>query len=216
MTDSKANREESETGRVEAFSDGVFAIAITLLILDIKVPPGERNGDRLLYELLGTWPSMLAYVSSFATIGIMWINHHRLFTLIRRVDQRLLILNLMLLGGVTFVPFPTSFLAQYYEHRMAAIFYTGTFVLIAIIFNALWHYASRGHRLLDAAVDPEAVKAITRQYALGPIVYLACFALAFVNVLAAIGLTIALAIYFAIEPRKASVWHKPLRHLHRR
>src|SRR5437867_4098529 len=92
-------RDEKETARVEAFSDGVFAIAITLLILEIKVPP--EAGTDLGRALLAEWPSFIAFVTSFATIGIMWLNHHRLFGLIGQVNHALLVLNGLLLLGVT-------------------------------------------------------------------------------------------------------------------
>src|ERR1700759_4424760 len=102
---------QSETARVEAFSDGVFAIAITLLILEIKVPSPSQG--HLAAVLLQQWPSYLAFLLSFVYIGIMWINHHRMFTSIRRSTDVLLILNLLLLLGVTVVPFPTAVLATY-------------------------------------------------------------------------------------------------------
>ena len=108
-----AAADAKETARIEAFSDGVFAIAITLLVLDLKVPRGMAEGRDLLAALVGQWPAYLAFVTSFATIGIMWINHHRMFTLIGRTDDGLLVLNGLLLLGVTFVPFPTGVLAEY-------------------------------------------------------------------------------------------------------
>src|SRR5437899_1855756 len=101
---------QTETARIEAFSDGVFAIAITLLILEIKVP-GLQQG-RLAGALLRQWPSYLAFLLSFVYIGIMWMNHHRMFTHIRRSNDTLLLLNLLLLLGVTVVPFPTAVLAS--------------------------------------------------------------------------------------------------------
>ena len=97
--------DEKETGRLEAFSDGVFAIAITLLILEIHVPKEVEKGG-LAPALLAEWPSYLAFVSSFAIIGIMWINHHRMFEFVRRIDQTLLLLNGLLLLAITFIPFP--------------------------------------------------------------------------------------------------------------
>ena len=103
---------EKETARIEAFSDGVFAIAITLLILEIKIP-GAGSAD-LSRQLLRQWPSYVAFVISFAFIGIMWINHHRLFTHIKRANNVLLFLNLLLLLGVCAVPFPTAVLAQHF------------------------------------------------------------------------------------------------------
>ncbi len=103
---------ENETGRVEAFSDGVFAIAITLLILEIRVPPSATDAA-LGQELLHIWPSFLAFLASFMAIGVMWLNHHRLFTLIQKCDDGLIALNLLLLLGITWIPFPTALLAEH-------------------------------------------------------------------------------------------------------
>lgn len=193
----------SETGRIEAFSDGVFAIAMTLLILEIKIP--TNSNGHLSSGLLRQWPSYVSFLVSFAFIGIMWINHHRLFTHIRRSDNMLLILNLLLLLGVTLVPFPTAVLAANLgqtDQRTAAMLYSGTYVLIAVIFNLLWRYATgEKHRLLAPDVDPAVVKQISSQYALGPVLYLICFALAWVSVPASLMLNIALAFFFAAPPK---------------
>src|ERR1700719_738466 len=101
---------KSETSRIEAFSDGVFAIAITLLILEIKVP--HRNQGPLAAGLIDQWPSYVAYLLSFFFVGIIWLNHHRMFTLIKKSDDGLMLLNLLLLLGVSVVPFPTAVLAE--------------------------------------------------------------------------------------------------------
>src|SRR5438876_9124079 len=119
--------EEKETGRIEAFSDGVFAIALTLLILDIHVPHDLPAGTWLLDALWQQWPTYIAFIMGFSTIGIMWINHHRLFNLIKRSDHWLLVFNTMLLFGITIVPFPTSLVAQYFGHpgeQTAALVYS--------------------------------------------------------------------------------------------
>jgi TMEM175 potassium channel family protein len=171
---------DSETGRVEAFSDGVFAIAITLLILEIKIP--KPADGPLAWQLLKQWPSYFAFLISFAFIGVMWINHHRLFTHIKRCDDVLLVLNLLLLLGVTVVPFPTAVLASHIRNpgqRTAALLYNGVYVFIAIVFNLLWRYAvSRNHHLLGKQVDREGVRRISKQYAFGPLCYLLCAAIA--------------------------------------
>ena len=128
----------SETARIEAFSDGVFAIAVTLLILEVKIP--AVGAPHLRVQLLQQWPQYVAFVLSFAFIGIMWINHHRLFNYIRHADNNLLVLNLVLLLGVTIVPFPTAVLATRLgtpDQRTAAMLYNGTYVFIAICFNFL-------------------------------------------------------------------------------
>src|SRR5437867_12674888 len=125
-----------ETGRVEAFSDGVFAIAITLLILAVGIDP-RFHGD-LGKELIDLWPSYIAYAVSFLTIGIMWVNHHTIFRHIERVDRRFLLLNLMLLMLIAFVPFPTRIAAEFARsdenRRAAALLYGVTMTTTAIFF----------------------------------------------------------------------------------
>jgi uncharacterized membrane protein len=193
---------EKETARIEAFSDGVFAIAITLLILEIKIP-SAGSGD-LSLQLLRQWPSYIAFVISFAFIEIMWINHHRLFTHIKRSNNVLLFLNLLLLLGVTSVPFPTAVLAQHFGQsgqRTAAILYHGTYFVIAVFFNILWRYASR--HLLGKDADASATDKISAQYAFGPLFYLVCIALTWVNVPMSLLLNIALAVFFALPPHRA-------------
>ena len=195
------SRDEKETGSVEAFSDGVFAIAITLLILDVHVPRALPETTTLRDALLKQWPSYLAFLTSFALIGIMWINHHKLFTLIKRSDHLLLVFNTLLLLGATIVPFTTSLLAEYIGHseqRVAAMVYMGNFFVIAIFFNLLWRYAAQGHRLLAYNVSEDEVRSINRAYTLGPPVYLLCFAIAYFSVPVALGMTIALVIFYAL------------------
>lgn len=190
----------SETARVEAFSDGVFAVAITLLIFDLKVPSGQTG--HLGRALARQWPTYAAFLISFAFIGIMWVNHHRLFNHIRRSDNRLLFLNLLLLLGITVVPFPTALLAAHYgtaDRTVAAGVFNGTYVVLAVFFNVLWHHAVRAG-LLDAATR-ESADGISRQYAVGPVSYLVCLGLTWVSVPASLIMNIGLAIFFAIPPR---------------
>jgi uncharacterized membrane protein len=192
----------TETGRVEAFSDGVFAVAITLLIFDVHVPsspPGALGAG-----LLRQWPTYVSFLISFAFIGIMWVNHHRLFNHIRRSDNLLLFLNLLLLFGVTFVPFPTALLATHYlstaDRVTAAAVFNGTYFVIAIFFNVLWHHAvAKG--LLDAETL-ESAPFISKQYAVGPIAYLICFGLSWISVPASILMNMVLAVFFAIPPKQ--------------
>lgn len=194
---------EKETGRVEAFSDGVFAIAITLLVLNLKVPSAGDlpAGTGLLTVLLDQWPSYVAYVVSFLTILIMWINHHTLFKLITRTDHIFLMLNGLLLLTISVVPFPTALVAEYVERSdqvVASEIYCGLFVLIAVTFNLLWFYAARHHRLLGRHVDPRAVQDITRAYRFGPLLYLIAFALSYVNAVVSLLICGLLAVYFAL------------------
>ena len=192
----------TETNRVEAFSDGVFAIAITLLILEVKVP--SPSSGELAAQLLKQWPSYFSFAISFAFIGIMWMNHHRLFTHIERCDDLLLVFNLLLLLGVTAVPFPTAVLAMHLgrpDQRTAVILFDATYVFIAVFFNVLWRYAaSSKHGLLAPDVDAASVENISRQYAFGPVLYLVCLGLAWVSVPASLLMNIGLACFFALPP----------------
>jgi uncharacterized membrane protein len=193
----------SETSRIEAFSDGVFAIAITLLILEIKIP--AVSDGNLATQLARQWPSYFSFTISFAFIGIMWINHHQLFTRIRHFDHALLILNLVLLFGVCVVPFPTAVLAAHLGHsdqRAAAVLYNATYIFVALCFNMLWRYAA-SQKLLEPGRTESGVERITRLYSLVPLVYLICLGLAFVNVRASLVLNGALACFFALPPRLA-------------
>jgi uncharacterized membrane protein len=193
-----------ETARIEAFSDGVFAVAITLLVLNIKIPLTVPGGPSLLLLLARQWPTFLAFVTSFATILIMWVNHHRIFTLIGRSSEALLFFNGLLLLGVTVVPFSTALVAQYLNapgHRTAAMVYNGTYVFIAVLFNLLWRSASKGGRLLRHDADPRGVVAINSSFRWGIPVYTLAFVLAFVSVTASLLLNLLLAVFFALPGR---------------
>jgi uncharacterized membrane protein len=181
--------------RLETFSDGVFAIAITLLVLEIAVP--QVTSDESLARSLGReWPSFFGFALSFVTIGIMWINHHSMMKDIHRVDHMLLVLNLLLLMGIAFVPFPTAVLAEYLkeddQRLTATLFYGGTFCGIAVFWNAMWYYASAGRRL----IDPHVSDAVLRQRMLGnlfgPLFYGVGIPLAFIDPWITLGLYVLL------------------------
>jgi uncharacterized membrane protein len=201
--------DEKETGRVEAFSDGVFAVAITLLVLNIQPPPindlDPFIDNKLRFYILNQWPMLLAFVTSFATIGVMWINHHKVFSRVKYIDNTLLLLNLLLLLVIVFIPYPTALLAEQYknypEGHDAAIFYTATNVILAICFNLLWFYAAHHSRLLREDTDPDDTKAISRQYIFGPFASLLTFGLAWINVPISILLNLLLTLFFAIAGR---------------
>ncbi|MBV9132113.1 MAG: DUF1211 domain-containing protein [Chloroflexi bacterium] len=193
-----------ETGRVEAFSDGVFAIATTLLVLDLRVP----TTSPLLAGLLQEWPVFVAYIISFSFILIMWVNHHWMFQHIVRVDSTFMLLNGLLLLGITVVPFPTNLVATYVltpDQTTATAIYSGWFFIIAIFFNLLWLYASgRGRLLSEHDANAGLAEVITRRYRWGPPCYFLAFVLAFVWVPASLGLNVLLALYYVI-PRERMV-----------
>lgn len=193
-----------ETTRVEAFSDGVFAVAITLLVLDLKVPIEPP----LLQALAAEWPLFVAYLISFAFILIMWVNHHWMFQHIVRIDSTFMLLNGLLLLGVTLVPFPTSLVAQYIltdEQRTATAIYSGWFFLIAIFFNLMWRYAGGKGRLLSTHDrDAGLAQVISARYQWGPVSYFTAFVLAFLWPPASLALNFGLAVFYA-WPRERSV-----------
>ena len=155
-----------DTARLEAFSDGVFAITITLLILEIKPP---TDYQRLLHSLALLWPSYVAYAVTFLFIGQVWANHHVMFDHIRKADRVVLLLNTVLLMVVAFLPFATSVLAgalrDGHGRRTAVVFYGVAFDLTAMTFNAIWQYARR-HHLISQDLDRAGVGAITRRFQL--------------------------------------------------
>ena len=192
-----------QTGRVEAFSDGVFAIAITLLILEIRVPPhDETKGTGLVEPLAHLWPSYFAFFMSFAVILVMWVNHHRIFSYVERVDDAFLDWNGLLLLLVTAVPFPTALLAEYLtegpDARVAAAVYSGMGLAIALAFTALWRHAVRDHRLLAPGCEAEVAE-LSRRYRYGPLAYLLTFGLAFVSAWASVGVSLALVLFYAFR-----------------
>jgi uncharacterized membrane protein len=153
---------------VEAFSDAVFAIAATLLVLEFSVKPGQPLGHQLLHEL---WPSYLAYATSFLTIAIIWINHHHVMETIERIDRTFLFITALLLLVVAFIPFPTRLVAHYLgkpdDERAAVYAYGATLLLMAVLFNVLWAYAARNRRLISEDMPETQVRAVTQAAGVG-------------------------------------------------
>ena len=197
----------NESGRVEAFSDGVIAIAITLLVLEIRVPEVHDRGlgDALAHQ----WPSYAAYALTFVVIGIMWINHHAMFEQIVHVDRGLLLLNIMLLMGIAFLPFPTALVARYLREgddgRVATAVYAFTMVLIGCGFLALWWYLSRHPRLLRPAFGVAGARQLLRRTVVGPSLYGVSFVVALIAPIAALVVWAALAVYFMF-PAASQRW----------
>jgi len=194
--------EARETGRLEAFSDGVFAIAITLLVLELKVPDMSVAGGSpaaLARALLQQWPSYVGLVTSFFTVLIMWVHHHAILRNVCRTDAWLHFANGWLLLCVTFVPYPTLILASYLRTdaaRMAAAFYSGTFVLIAVSFYLFIRAALR-KPLPSANASQEFVAKTSHDYMFGPPLYLAATVSAFLNERLSLAICTALWVFWA-------------------
>jgi uncharacterized membrane protein len=183
--------------RLETFSDGVFAIAATLLILNV-----HAAGPHLGHALAHAWPSYAAYAVSFVTIGIMWVNHHGVFTQIGQVDRTFLMVNVFFLMAVAFVPFPTALVADHLHDdglEAAALAYGFTLTFTAVMYSVLWFYASTGGRLLRAGFDPKVVSGITRSYLPGPWIYLTATLLALWKPTVSVVLFAAIAAFYMLE-----------------
>jgi len=187
--------------RVEAFSDGVFAIAITLLVLGIAQPTHYKD---LGGQIARRWPSLAAFAVSFLIIGIMWVNHHSIFSHFERIDRGLFYLNLFLLMTITFLPYPTGVLGEALRMRegtrTAAVIYGVTMAVNAFAWAGLWLYGSHKRRLLRASF-PEAERTLaTLLFTIGVVIYVLAVGVAVWNAYVFLGLQAAVAVYYALDP----------------
>ncbi|MBV9281725.1 MAG: DUF1211 domain-containing protein [Chloroflexi bacterium] len=189
------------TNRLQAFSDGVFAVAITLLVFNLTVP--NAASGHLWRALRDEWPYFASYLVSFFVIGIIWVNHHTIFDRIARVDRPLLFLNLVLLVWVVLIPFPTQLLAKYIQSgsdsHVAAAAYSGTMFLMSVAFSALWSYAVFSHDLLDERIDPRVARSALPRFASGVAIYAVTIGVAFVNAVVCLALHAVIALYYVFD-----------------
>lgn len=192
------------TGRLEAFSDGVFAIAITLLVLDLHVSAAQGHlGAALARE----WPHYATFTVSFLTIGIIWVNHHAQFELVGSVDRPLLFFNLLLLMVVVLIPFTTGLLAEHLhagaDQHIAAAVYSGTLLVMGLAFFALWARVARRRHLLAVELAPSEVRDLLVRNGIGQIGYTLAVVLAFVSASASLAVCAAVAVYYVFPtPRR--------------
>jgi uncharacterized membrane protein len=187
------------TARLEAFADGVFAIAATLLIIEVSV---DAPGSELGHALVHAWPEYAAYFVSVLTIGIMWVNHHACLEQIERADRIFLFVNLALLMCIAFVPFPTNLVAEHLRDdglRAAALTYGLTLTTTAVCFISLWFYAATGRRLIAASADERVVSGISRSYLPGPLIYGTATLVALWSPTAAVILFALIALFYVLE-----------------
>ena len=184
------------TARLETFADGVFAIAATLLILDVHTASGS-----VAHGLVHAWPSYAVYAISFLTLGIVWVNHHTVFRQIARVDRTFLFVNVLFLMVIAFSPFPTRVLGEHLRDgsRAAAFVYGLTFTLMAVTYGALWLYAAAGRRLLAPDADRRTVSGISRSFLPGSFVYGLATLTSLLSAYLAVALYAALALFYVLE-----------------
>jgi uncharacterized membrane protein len=202
-----------ETARVEAFSDGVFAIAITLLVLDIHVPE-VKNNESLLPLILHDWTTHLAFMIGFFTILVCWINHHYMFEHIRKCNGMLLLLNGFKLLVVSFTPFATAIISRYIgtpQQEMATNIYAFNFFLMGFAMMGIWWYAYRNG--LTKHASPEFLKSVNTLYIFAPIISGTIFILSFINIWISIALFGVMFLIYVI-PKKSAVRLEKMRHVH--
>jgi uncharacterized membrane protein len=198
-TEVGAEQRTDDTSRLETFADGVMAIAITLLVLDVRVP---GVGSSLQSGLAKEWPSYVAFVVSFLTIGIIWVNHHHMFKLIERTTHAFLMLNVVFLMTICFLPFPTALVAAYVRNpdarSLATAVYGGTMTAIAIMFNLVWRYAGSWHHLLVPGISDESLAKMNRDYVAGPVAYATVTVIAFIQPYISLAIVAALCVYWLL------------------
>jgi len=189
------------TARLETFSDGVFAIAATLLILNVDTQVSD-DVSGLGHRLLHIWPSYVAYAVSFVTIGIIWVNHHTVLNQLARADRAFLFQNVLFLMCVAFLPFVTRLVAEHIRDdgaRAATLVYGIDMTATAIMFQVIWFYASVGRRLLREDADPRTISGITRSYLPGPWIYLTATLIAIASPKASAIMYAAIALFYVAE-----------------
>jgi uncharacterized membrane protein len=194
--------DEGEPFRLMAFCDGVFAIAITLLVLNLHVPDRAAQKD-MVEQLLDQWPTYISYIASFLLIGIFWINHHRVCRHIKRTDRLLLTVNLLFLMFIAVLPFPTAILGEYVlqpERHAAALIYGGCVFLTMVLFDIIWISADR-HDLIDKDLHRQLRIGMQRSYLLGTGIYFFAVLLSLVSVEASLFLYILIpSLYITVPP----------------
>ncbi|MGE5108850.1 MAG: TMEM175 family protein [Sphingobacteriales bacterium] len=198
---------EVTTQRLEAFSDGVFAIAITLLILEIKLPNADTlKNQSLAHYLLNLWPKYFAYVFSFVIIGIYWANHHYLFKLFNRTDHGFNMLNVLFLLTIAFLPYPTAvfgeFIMEHEQQSPAVTFYAISIFLPAFFWLMIWLYASHKRKLLVPHLADSFIQFLTKQFIVTNILYFGAIIVSFFSPVASVMINVVLTLLYSLPPKK--------------
>jgi len=193
--------------RLCAFTDGVVAIAITLLVLGLEVPSAHDVPEQELRAyLIGTLHPLLGYVSSFVLIGTYWLQHYAIFHFITRVNRILIALNGLFLLCISFVPFPTGLQAAYRDDELAIVFYGSTHIACSLSLLSLWIYATKGHRLIASDIAPNVIKSMTMRIALTPAISLAAIGVSFINISVSRFMFLAIPVLYLSHRQVDSGW----------
>ncbi|HEX3292681.1 MAG TPA: TMEM175 family protein [Solirubrobacterales bacterium] len=187
-----------KTNRLESFSDGVFAVAITLLVLEIHVP----GGDNLWHDLKDEWPSFASFFVSFWVIGIIWVNHHGVLDHLKRADRPVLYLNLLVLMTVVFIPFATALLAEHLksgaDEHVAAAVYSVALLAMGLAFGLLWTYITRHRTALGVELSDEEIRRTSLTFLIGNPFYVVAVIVAFISPAAVLVINGAVAVYYML------------------
>ena len=198
------------TRRIEAFSDGVLSIVITLLVLQLSVPiiSASASDVELTTRLLELIPKLFSYVISFAVVGIYWVGHHNLFHFIIRADRTLLWLNNLFLLCVGFIPFPAALLGAYGTRRIAVIVYGMSLTMTGLTLALIWVYATRDRRLVSHDMHPQAVRSGLKRILLGPGLYGFSMLLCFVSVWISLAIYVIVPLIYILPGRIDRHWRR--------
>lgn len=201
------------TYRASGLQDATFAIVMTLLVLEIRVPDllSPKNPGELLWELLDMWPVIVSYFSSFVLLGIQWIGMYIQYHYINNVDRILLWMLIAYLAMVSLVPFTTALVGHYWENPLAVVLYGAHLAMLSILATVHWRYATHNHRLVEHHTPDSLVHKLTRRTLLCAFVSLAAMALAFVNVEISIVLYFFIIVYYMMPGRIDKYWQRPSR-----
>jgi len=197
--------------RIEALSDGVFSIAMTLLVLDVRVPaPSEvAAAGGLAPALLGLWPRLLTYALSFGLLGVYWVGHHVTFHFIKRTNRTLLWINIAFLLCVASMPFTTALVAQYHQDPTALAAYGGALILTGLALESHWWYATSGHRLVDRDLDPRVITYGSRRILFAPAMYLTSIVVAFLSPAASLLIFVIVPILYIVPEQSGWLFSPP-------
>lgn len=185
--------------RFEAFSDGVFAIAVTLLVLEIKAPDlTHATSSEAVTKLLQIFPHVLSYITSFIVIGVIWINHHALFHFLKRVDRTVLVINLLLLMCVAFIPYPTALIGEFGASLPVVIFYGLSLAMTGFVYNALWFYVVHRYILSERLIHQKAVWKASLWSLSYPISYFIAAGLALISINLSIVLYVLIPLFYLL------------------
>jgi uncharacterized membrane protein len=208
MSDGDSSRGGLSKSRIEALTDGVFAIAMTLLVFGIRVPQLARppGPGQLWRSVVALWPQLLSYVMSFVILGIYWIGHHNQFHYIRRSDRTLLWINIAFLMSVTFIPFTTALLGDYPAERISVVIYGVNLIIVGFFLYLHWAYATGPHRLIDSNVSPAVIRLAKQRIMAAPVIIAASILLSLYVIRLSLLLYILVLFYYILPGKIDRAW----------